>query len=37
MWGLGGCVGDWVGDGVGLGGGIRSFRARGFKKSAMSE
>ena len=36
MWGLGGCLGDWVGDGVGLGG-IRSLRARNFKKSAGSD
>ena len=32
-----GCVDDLVGDGVGLGGGIRSFRARNFKKSAGSD
>ena len=36
VWGLGGRVGDWVGDGVGWGGG-RSFRARNFKKSARSD
>ena len=39
--GVGGCVGDWVSDGVGCrvsgGGGIRSFRARGCKKSARSD
>ena len=35
--GWGGCLGDWVGDGVGLGGGIRSFRALNFKKSAGSD
>ena len=29
----GGCVGDWVGAGVGsVGGGVRSFRACDFKK-----
>ena len=36
MWGLGGCVGDWAGDGLGWG--DKKFQSSAcFKKSARSD
>ena len=38
MWGLGGCVGDWAGDGLGWGGRDKKFQSSAcFKNSARSD